>query len=200
MWWPFLNKLAINHFHWMYMLINFVNLFQIIYKGVKCVQSAFTKKTFCMQKNERSERIKSNFHLFLFFSLCSKWMSVGSIENRSQLELFSFTHISNLASRKWLSVLTLANKVKNCIFFCPTKIIDILLDHSHVHKNPVWYICTYPPLAVAGQVMFVTEVKFTISTTYDFYGIKVTNSPWFLRLRFSGHLVKQDKQKRRKKS
>ena len=116
MWWPFLNKLAINHFHWMYMLINFVNLFQIIYKGVKCVQSAFTKKTFCMQKNERSERIKSNFHLFLFFSLCSKRMSVGSIENRSQLELFSFTHISNLASRKWLSVLTLANKVKNYLF------------------------------------------------------------------------------------
>ena len=29
--------------------------------------------------------------------------------------------------------------------------------------------------------MFVTEVKFTISTTYDFYGIKVTNS-----LDFSG--------------
>ena len=125
MWWPFLNKLTINHFHWMYMLIDFVNLLQIIYKGVKCVQSAFTKKTFCMQKNERSKRIKSNSFVFVF-SLCSERMSVGSIENRSQLELFSFTHISNLASRKWLSVLTLANKVKNCIFFCQTKIIDIV--------------------------------------------------------------------------
>ena len=137
MWCPFLNKLTMNHFHWMYMLTNFVNLFQIIYKGVKCVQSAFTKKTFCMQKNVKSERIKSNFHLFLFFSLCSKRMSVGSIENRSQSELFSCTHISNRASRKGPSVLTRANKVKSCIFFCQTKIIDILLDHSRVRPNPV---------------------------------------------------------------
>ena len=46
------------------MLINFVNMFQIIYKGFKCrltfVQSVFLNKRFWMLK------ISQNLHLFLF--------------------------------------------------------------------------------------------------------------------------------------
>ena len=51
----------------MYRLINFVNIFQIIYEGFKCklkfFQCAFMNKTFCMQKNKLKPSSVSAFFI-----------------------------------------------------------------------------------------------------------------------------------------
>jgi len=76
------------------MLINFVNIFQIIYEGFKCklkfVQGAFMNKTFCMQKNKPKHTSVSAF------LSCLKRINVGFIKNQSWSKLFPFNYISNL--------------------------------------------------------------------------------------------------------
>ena len=78
----------------MYMLINFVYMFQVIYKSFKCrfnfVQSAFIHKEFCMQM------MKSKPLAVIVFPSCPKRMSVGLIDNLAQLKLFSSKHISDM--------------------------------------------------------------------------------------------------------
>ena len=63
----------------MYMLNNFINIFQILYRGFTCiiksVQSAFTIKTFCMQKQ--------NVKTFMFMHHVRKECA-GFIENLLQ--------------------------------------------------------------------------------------------------------------------
>ena len=73
----------------MYMLVNFIYMFQVIYKSFKCrlkfVQSAFIHKEFCMQKNKVKEENQCGIN----------WKS-------AKLRLFSFKQISNLTQKDWV--------------------------------------------------------------------------------------------------
>ena len=106
------------------MLINFIYMFQIIYKRLKCkikfVRSAFIHKEFCMQKN----KVKA---FICCFSIMSEKNQCGINWKSSTIKTFLFqTHFKH--DPKGLNVFTLAHKVKNCVFICQAKIAYIVLD------------------------------------------------------------------------
>ena len=103
----------------MYMLINFIHMFQVLYISfkyrLKFVQSAYIHKEFCMQKSKPPSSV-------VVFPSCPNRISVGLIESLAQLKLFAFKHISDLTQKDWVcshwhvSVkLCLCLSNKNCI-------------------------------------------------------------------------------------
>ena len=88
-------------------------MFQVIYKCFKCrqelVQSTFTHKEFCMQKN----RVEA-FICCCFFVMSEK--NECAINGKSiTIKIFLFqTHLK--PEQKGQGMFTLAHKVKNCLF------------------------------------------------------------------------------------
>ena len=94
------------------MLINFIYMFQVIYKGFKCrlkfAQSAFIYKEFCMK------RIKSKPSSAVF-SVMSEKNQCGIFGKSGTIKTFLFQTYLKLDS-KGLRVFTLAHTAKNCAF------------------------------------------------------------------------------------
>ena len=121
-------------------------MFQVIYKSFKC-RLKFVKSAF-IHKNVACKRIKSKSSSVVVLPSRPKRMS-GINWKSSTIKTFLFqTHFKH--DPKGLSVFTLAHKVKNCVFFCRTKIAYIILDHSHIlqnwvcHKNSIANLCFKP--------------------------------------------------------